>query len=41
MAFNVNDGFLTSSVRYKSRNEGSARNTKIIAGTIVQIVSIC
>ena len=35
------DGFLTSSVKYNSRRDGSAKNTKIIAGTIVQIVSIC
>jgi len=41
IAFSVSDGFLTSSVRYKSRSDGSARKTRIIAGTIVQIVSIC
>jgi hypothetical protein len=40
-AFNVKLGFLTSSVRYRSRNEGIAKNNKMIAGKIVQTVSIC
>jgi len=34
-------GWLTSSVRYSNRRDGSARNSKIMAGRIVQIVSIC
>lgn len=41
IAFKVSLGFLTSSVRYRSRSDGRARNSRIIAGTIVQIVSIC
>jgi hypothetical protein len=41
IAFRVKDGFLTSSVRYSNRSDGRARDTRIIAGTIVQIVSIC
>jgi len=31
-------GWLTSSVRYSNRRDGSARNSKIMAGRIVQIV---
>ena len=34
-------GFLTSSIKYKSRKEGKARQIRISAGRIVQIVSIC
>jgi hypothetical protein len=34
-------GFLTSSVRYRRRSDGMAKNSKIIAGRIVQTVSIC
>lgn len=41
MAFNVRLGFLTSSVKYKRRSDGIARNRRIIAGIMVQIVSIC
>jgi hypothetical protein len=41
MAFKVIDGFLISSVRYSRRSDGSAKNSKMIAGKIVQIVSIC
>lgn len=41
MALRVKDGFLTSSVKYKSRREGRARNRRMMAGMIVQIVSIC
>ena len=41
IAFKVILGFLISSVKYKRRSEGKARNSKIIAGRIVQIVSIC
>jgi len=37
----VTDGELISSVRYKSRSEGIAKNIKITAGRTVQIVSIC
>jgi hypothetical protein len=32
---------LISSVRYNSRNDGIAKNTSVIAGRIVQIVSTC
>jgi hypothetical protein len=41
MAFKVIAGLLTSSVRYKRRRDGKAKKIRIIAGTIVQIVSIC
>jgi hypothetical protein len=37
----VNIGLLTSSVKYSKRKEGIAKNNKIIAGKIVQTVSIC
>jgi hypothetical protein len=33
-------GFLSSSVRYSNRREGSARNSKIMAGRIVHTVSM-
>lgn len=36
----VKDGSLTSSVRYRMRRDGSAIRIKIIAGKMVQIVSI-
>ena len=35
----VRDGLVSSSVRYRRRNEGNARNRRVIAGKIVQIVS--
>jgi len=35
----VNEGSVTSSIRYKSRREGRASVRRMIAGTIVQIVS--
>ena len=41
MAFSVRLGFLISSVRYNNRRDGRARNIRMMAGTIVQIVSIC
>lgn len=41
MVFTVREGFLTSSMRYKRRREGRARKTRMIAGRIVQMVSIC
>jgi hypothetical protein len=37
----VKFGLLTSSVRYRRRSDGIARNSKIIAGKIVHTVSIC
>jgi hypothetical protein len=37
----VTDGELISSVKYNSRSDGIARNIRITAGKIVQIVSIC
>jgi hypothetical protein len=37
----VTEGEFISSVKYKSRNDGIARNIKITAGRTVQIVSIC
>ena len=40
MLFKVSLQSPTSSRRYSRRREGSARKTKIIAGMIVQIVSI-
>lgn len=40
MAFTVSDGCLISSIKYRSRREGSAKNSRMIAGRIVQIVSI-
>lgn len=36
----VKDGSLTSSVRYRTRRDGRAIRIRIIAGKIVQIVSI-
>jgi len=41
MALSVILGCLTSSVKYSSRSDGRAKNRRIIAGRIVQIVSIC
>lgn len=40
MVFRVRAGSLTSSKRYRSRREGRAINTNVIAGRIVQIISI-
>lgn len=40
IALSVRDGFLASSVKYRSRNDGRARNSKIMAGKIVQTVSM-
>ncbi len=37
----VTEGELISSVKYKSRNDGIARNTNVMAGRTVQIVSTC
>lgn len=39
MALRVTSGFLTSSIRYKIRREGSARNTSTTAGRTVHTVS--
>ena len=39
-AFNVKTGLCTSSIKYSSRREGIAINTKMIAGAMVQMVSI-
>ena len=36
----VNTGLWTSSVKYSNRRDGFAINTRMIAGTIVQMVSI-
>jgi hypothetical protein len=41
MAFTLTDGWLSSSVRYRSRSEGRAKNSSVIAGRIVQMVSTC
>jgi len=41
IALRVILGFLISSVRYSRRRDGRARNKRIIAGKIVQMVSIC
>jgi hypothetical protein len=41
MAFTLTDGCLNSSVRYNSRREGSAKNRRVTAGRMVQIVSTC
>ena len=40
IAFRVTSGLLTSSIRYRSRREGRARNSRMIAGSTVQIISI-
>lgn len=40
MAFNVTLGCLASSVKYRRRRDGKARNSKIKAGRIVQTTSI-
>ena len=34
----VSEGFANSSVRYRRRRDGSARNSRVIAGKTVQIV---
>lgn len=39
-AFSVNAGLWISSIRYRSRRDGMAMNTKMIAGAIVHVVSI-
>lgn len=39
MAFNVTAGCLISSIRYRIRREGKAKNRRIIAGRMVQMVS--
>ena len=41
IALRVILGCLTSSVKYNRRRDGRARNSRIMAGRIVQIVSIC
>lgn len=41
IALIVTEGELISSVKYRSRNDGIAKNSNVIAGKIVQIVSIC
>lgn len=41
ITFKVSLGLVTSSVRYKSRSEGMARNRRTIAGRMVHTVSIC
>lgn len=41
ITFKVRFGFVTSSVRYKRRRDGIAKNSRTMAGRIVQIVSIC
>ena len=41
MAFSVRLGFIVSSIKYRSRRDGKAKNRRIIAGIMVQIVSIC
>jgi len=40
MVFTVTTGWLTSSIKYKRRSEGRARNKRVNAGNTVQIVSI-
>ena len=40
MVFRVSVGALTSSMRYKRRREGRARNRRVMAGRIVHTVSI-
>ena len=37
----VTDGELISSVKYSNRSDGIAKNTSVMAGRIVQIVSTC
>ena len=39
MVFRDTSGFGISSIRYRSRREGSARKIRIMAGRIVQTVS--
>ena len=41
MALIVREGWLTSSIRYRSRRDGRARNRRVTAGRIVHTVSIC
>lgn len=40
MALTVREGSLISSIKYKMRSEGRAMTIKMMAGKIVQIVSI-
>ena len=40
MIFRVNIGDLSSSIRYRRCKEGTAKKSRIIPGTIVQIISI-
>lgn len=39
MVLIVRDGLANSSVRYRSRRDGRAKNRRVIAGRMVQIVS--
>jgi hypothetical protein len=41
IALILTEGCLNSSVRYRSRRDGRARNRRVTAGRIVQIVSTC
>lgn len=41
MVFIVTEGEEISSIRYKRCRDGNAKNRSVIAGRIVQIVSIC
>jgi hypothetical protein len=41
MALIVRLGFLVSSVRYRRRSDGRAKNKRMTAGKIVHTVSIC
>jgi hypothetical protein len=40
MVLTVKEGEDTSSIRYSKRREGRARNKRVTAGRIVQMVSI-
>ena len=40
MVFNLSDGLGDSSIKYRSRRDGRAKNNRISAGRIVQIISI-
>lgn len=37
----LTDGWFSSSVKYRRRSDGKAKNRRVIAGRIVQIVSTC
>ena len=41
MVLTVTAGWAISSVKYRRRREGSAKNTRTMAGRIVHIVSTC